>query len=50
VTCAIVYSRRRAGAGLARYAEIAEMLLVLGCVPAVCAVLQLYGLVRGLGG
>jgi hypothetical protein len=50
VLVAIVYSRRPAGAALARYAEVAEILLVLGCVPAVCAVLQLYGLVRGLGG
>ncbi|MCA2218177.1 type VII secretion integral membrane protein EccD [Jidongwangia harbinensis] len=47
---ALRYSRRPAGAALARYAEVLEVLLVLACVPVVCAVLQLYGLVRGLGG
>jgi hypothetical protein len=50
VLAALVYSRRPAGAALARYAEIVEILVVLACVPVVCAVLQLYGLVRGLGG
>ena len=49
-TVAMIYSRRPAGAALARYAELLEVLLVLACVPVVCAVLQLYGLVRGLGG
>jgi type VII secretion integral membrane protein EccD len=49
-TAALIYSRRPAGAALARYAELLEVLLVLACVPVVCAVLQLYGLVRGLGG
>jgi type VII secretion integral membrane protein EccD len=44
------YSRRRAGPVLGRYAEVAEVLLVLGTVPAVCAVLGLFALVRGLGG
>jgi type VII secretion integral membrane protein EccD len=50
VTAALRYSRRPAGAALARYAELFEVLLVLACVPVLCAVLQLYGLVRGIGG
>jgi hypothetical protein len=50
VTAALRYSRRPAGAALARYAELLEVLLVLACVPVLCAVLQLYGLVRGIGG
>jgi len=50
VAAAMVYSRRPSGPALARYAELLEVLLVLACVPALCAVLQLYGLVRGIGG
>lgn len=50
VTAAMRYSRRPAGPALARYAELLEVLLVLACVPVLCAVLQLYGLVRGIGG
>lgn len=33
-----------------RYAEIAEVVVVLAVVPLVCAVLELYGYLRGLGG
>jgi type VII secretion integral membrane protein EccD len=50
VIAALRYSRHPAGAALARYAELLEVLLVLACVPVLCAVLQLYGLVRGIGG
>ncbi|MFE9207263.1 type VII secretion integral membrane protein EccD [Micromonospora sp. NPDC007230] len=46
----LVFSRRAPNAFLGRYAELAELLLVLACVPVLCAVLRLYGLVRGLGG
>jgi hypothetical protein len=50
VAAALTYSRRPPGAAPARYAELLEILLVLACVPVLCAVLQLFGLVRGLGG
>jgi type VII secretion integral membrane protein EccD len=46
----LTYSRRQPGAFFGRYGEILEVVLVLACVPVVCAVLGLYGLVRGLGG
>ncbi|MBK1789087.1 type VII secretion integral membrane protein EccD [Prauserella cavernicola] len=46
----LVHSRRRPSAYLGRYAELFEIVLVLACVPVVCSVLGLYGLVRGLGG
>ncbi|WP_350279084.1 type VII secretion integral membrane protein EccD [Kribbella sp. HUAS MG21] len=44
------YVRHRPGAYLARYAELAEVVLVLLVVPVVLWVLGLYGYVRGLGG
>ncbi|MFF0338325.1 type VII secretion integral membrane protein EccD [Kribbella sp. NPDC004875] len=44
------YAAHRPGAYLARYAEVAEMILVLLVVPVVLWVLGLYGYVRGLGG
>jgi type VII secretion integral membrane protein EccD len=50
VLAGLVYSRRAPSAFLGRYAELLEVLLVLACVPVVCAVLKVYGLVRGLGG
>jgi type VII secretion integral membrane protein EccD len=50
VLTGLLYSRRAPSAFLGRYAELLEVLLVLACVPVVCAVLRLYGLVRGLGG
>ncbi|OZM71327.1 type VII secretion integral membrane protein EccD [Amycolatopsis antarctica] len=51
VLLGLSHSRRnKPNAYLGRYAELFEVLLVLACVPVVCAVLGLYGLVRGLGG
>lgn len=50
VTVGLVHSSRVPSAYLGRYAELIEVLLVLACVPVVCAVLGVYGLVRGLGG
>ncbi|MEE6258201.1 type VII secretion integral membrane protein EccD [Plantactinospora sonchi] len=50
VLAGLVHSRRTPSPVLGRYAELAETLLVLACVPVLCAVLRLYGLVRGLGG
>ncbi|WP_427886050.1 type VII secretion integral membrane protein EccD [Kribbella sp. GL6] len=44
------YARHRPGAYLARYAELAEVVLVLLVVPVVLWVLGLYAYVRGLGG
>ncbi|PXY22829.1 type VII secretion integral membrane protein EccD [Prauserella muralis] len=35
---------------LGRYAELLEVAIVLACVPVLCAVLGLYGIMRGLGG
>lgn len=43
-------ARSRWSPYLGRYAEILEMVVVLATVPVVCAVLGLYGLLRGLGG
>ncbi|MEN3610555.1 type VII secretion integral membrane protein EccD [Plantactinospora sp. ZYX-F-223] len=47
---AVVYSVRRPGPYLGRYAELLEVLVVLAVLPVVCSVLGLYGYVRGLGG
>ena len=44
------YARNKPGAYLARYAELAEVVLVLLVVPILLWVLGLYGYVRGLGG
>jgi type VII secretion integral membrane protein EccD len=44
------YARHKPGAYLARYAELAEVVLVLLVVPFVLWVLGLYAYVRGLGG
>ncbi|HZX06364.1 type VII secretion integral membrane protein EccD [Kribbella sp.] len=44
------YGRHKPGAYLARYAELAEVVLVLLVVPFVLWVLGLYAYVRGLGG
>lgn len=44
------YARHKPGAYLARYAELAEVVLVLLVVPIVLWVLGLYAYVRGLGG
>jgi len=50
VLLGLVYSRRTPGAALSRYAEVLEVLVLLACAPLVCAVLGLFGLVRGFGG
>jgi type VII secretion integral membrane protein EccD len=44
------HSTRKASPYLGRYAEIAEVLVMLAVVPVLCSVLGLYGYVRGLGG
>lgn len=44
------YARHRPGAYFARYAELAEVILVLLVVPVTLWELGLYGYVRGLGG
>ncbi|SFB35748.1 type VII secretion integral membrane protein EccD [Amycolatopsis marina] len=46
----LVHSRRAPTPFLGRYAEIAEVIVVLAVVPVACAVLDLYAYVRGLGG
>jgi len=38
------------GPRLGRYAELLEIVVVLAVVPVLCAVLGLYGYLRGLGG
>jgi type VII secretion integral membrane protein EccD len=50
VAAATAYGRRPPGPALGRYAELLEVVLVLACIPVLCAVLGLYALVRGLGG
>ncbi|WP_020674003.1 type VII secretion integral membrane protein EccD [Amycolatopsis nigrescens] len=50
VLAGVGYSKRLPSPFLGRYAELLEVVLVLACVPVLCAVLGLYGLVRGLGG
>jgi type VII secretion integral membrane protein EccD len=50
VAAGLVYSRRAPGAYLARYAELAELLVVLACVPVLVVVLGLLPVARGLGG
>jgi type VII secretion integral membrane protein EccD len=44
------YSTRPPNPYLGRAAELLEVLVILGLVPVACAVLGLYGVVRGLGG
>ncbi|WP_460518203.1 type VII secretion integral membrane protein EccD [Flindersiella endophytica] len=44
------YAGHKPGAYLARYAELAEIVLMLAVVPVLMSVLGLYGYVRGLGG
>jgi type VII secretion integral membrane protein EccD len=46
----LVHSTRTPSPYLGRYAEIAEVLVMLAVVPVLCSVLGLYGYVRGLGG
>lgn len=50
VLAGLAYSRRQAGPFFGRFAELAEVVVVLACVPVLCAVLGLYGHLRGLGG
>lgn len=45
-----VYSGRSPGAVIGRYTELLEIALVVTCVPLICLVLGLFGLVRGWGG
>jgi ESX secretion system protein EccD len=46
----IVHSRRAVSPYLGRSAEIAEIVIILAVLPLACAVLGLYGRLRGLGG
>ncbi|OLR95123.1 type VII secretion integral membrane protein EccD [Actinokineospora bangkokensis] len=46
----LVHSGRAPTPYLGRYAEVAEVLVLLAVVPVLCSVLGLYGHVRGLGG
>lgn len=50
IFCGLRYSAKRPGPYLSRYAEIVEVLLTLALIPVACAVLGLYGVVRGWGG
>jgi type VII secretion integral membrane protein EccD len=45
----LAYSRRSPGPYLRRYVEVVEVLVTLAVVPIVCAVLGLYGRLRGVG-
>jgi len=45
----LAYSHRAPGPYLRRYVEIVEVLVVLAALPVTCAVLGLYGRLRGLG-
>jgi hypothetical protein len=47
---ALAYSRRPPSPYLGRLADVFDALLVLAVVPVACAVLGLYGYVRGLDG
>ncbi|WHT18021.1 type VII secretion integral membrane protein EccD [Crossiella sp. CA-258035] len=50
VLAGLHHSRRQASPYLGRYAELFEVAVVLAVVPVVCAVLDLYAYLRGLGG
>ncbi|MEV4133770.1 type VII secretion integral membrane protein EccD [Dactylosporangium sp. NPDC049742] len=50
VMAGVVYSTRVPNAYLGRFAEYAEILIVVAVVPVACWVLGLFGYVRGLGG
>ncbi|MFF5987029.1 type VII secretion integral membrane protein EccD [Prauserella flavalba] len=50
VAAGLGHSRRPPSPFFGRAAELLEVAIVLACVPVLCAVLGLYGLVRGLGG
>ncbi|ONI92869.1 type VII secretion integral membrane protein EccD [Saccharothrix sp. ALI-22-I] len=46
----LLHAKRAAGPFLGRAAQVLEVLVVLAVVPTACAVLGLYGYLRGLGG
>jgi type VII secretion integral membrane protein EccD len=50
IAAGLRYSRRPPSVYLGRLADILDVLLVLATIPIACAVLGLYGLVRGLAG
>jgi type VII secretion integral membrane protein EccD len=50
IVAGVVLSTRRANPYLGRFAEYGEILLMAAIVPVVCWVLDLYAVVRGLGG
>ncbi|WP_116113640.1 type VII secretion integral membrane protein EccD [Amycolatopsis ruanii] len=50
VLTGLSHSKRLPSPFFGRYAELLEVAIVLACVPVLCAVLGVYGLVRGLGG
>ncbi|WP_238017828.1 type VII secretion integral membrane protein EccD [Dactylosporangium sp. AC04546] len=50
IVAGVVYSTRAPNAYLGRFAEYAEMLIMVAGVPVACWVLGLFGYVRGLGG
>ncbi|MEV0050582.1 type VII secretion integral membrane protein EccD [Saccharopolyspora shandongensis] len=50
IAAGILLSTRAANPYLGRFAEYSEILVMVAIVPVVCAVLGLYGYVRGLGG
>ena len=50
ISAGLTYSRRPPSPYLGRIADILDVLLVLAVVPVACAVLDLYGWARGLGG
>jgi type VII secretion integral membrane protein EccD len=50
VAAGLVYGRRRANPGLGRLGDVLEVLGVVCVVPMACAVLGLYGRMRGLAG
>ncbi len=49
IVAGLTYSRRSPNPYFGRYAEILDMLVILAVVPVACAVLGLYGHLRGLG-
>ncbi|WP_199434200.1 type VII secretion integral membrane protein EccD [Qaidamihabitans albus] len=50
VAAGLSHSGRPPSPFFGRYAELLEVAIVLVCVPVLCAVLGLYGIMRGLGG
>ncbi len=50
IVAALRYSRRPPSVYLGRVGDIFDVLLVLATAPIACAVLGLYGFIRGLSG